>query len=188
MQNDIVQGSVQVKQLQSELHSVNEEMKELEIEYKTKKKIAKMLSDVDINTKKLQEACATGSRRLQDLEREWEKQSGPLLDAFQALEEGHAVRTATCETMMEEIHNYSKEMNAMTITLREKQEKKTLLIHKYESLPQSAIGRQTYVERIMDIIRQIRKQNVEIDKVFLRIQHDMSLLYRSLAISGMYKS
>ena len=66
--------------------------------------------------------------------------------------------------MVTEMKSRRGEMQKMGATIREREERFRALSEEYEKMPKN-INRGLYTYRIMDIIKQVRKQKAEIAKV-----------------------
>ena len=69
--------------------------------------------------------------------------------------------------MVDEIQTYCENIQLMEIEAENKATQKIALEEKCGNLPKN-LQRKTYVDRIMDIIKQIHKQKLEIDKVSVK--------------------
>ena len=66
--------------------------------------------------------------------------------------------------MVDEMKAKRSEMQTMSGTIREREERYRALAEEFERMPKN-VNRSMYTYRIMDIIKQVRKQKVEILKV-----------------------
>jgi hypothetical protein len=66
--------------------------------------------------------------------------------------------------MVDEMKNRRSEMQTMSGTIREREERYRALAEEFERMPKN-VDRSMYTYRIMDIIKQVRKQKIEILKV-----------------------
>jgi coiled-coil domain-containing protein 22 len=90
-----------------------------------------------------------------------------------------STRKARCRQFVAEMKTFRTEMKEMAATIREKMEALHVLDKTYASLPPN-INRNSYTNRIMDIIRQVHKQKQEIG----RIIEDIKSIQKQLNFSS----
>jgi hypothetical protein len=69
-----------------------------------------------------------------------------------------------CKKMVGEMKSKRTEMQEMGRVIHEREERYKILAEEYSKMPKN-VNRSLYTYRIMDIIKQIRKQKLEIQKV-----------------------
>ncbi len=161
----LAEGDVSsMRQLENQLAATLAKTDELEKAYLVQKKALEMLPDAQSNIAKLQDICGKSAERLVELGTEWESHRVPLVASLRKHKEGLSVRKETCRKMVEEMKSMREEMKGMASQVREKEERFELLKAEFQRMPKN-INRIQYTYRIMDIIKQIKKQNVEIEKI-----------------------
>ena len=152
------------KQLENNLQTQLRLKKELETEYKLKKKTLDLLPNAEANIEKLKAICDSSSKRLLELAGEWEKHRVPLIEAIRDIKQGMGRRKGECKWKVGEIKRMRDEMRTMAQSIREAEERHKLLLVELEKMPKN-INRAVYTYRILDIIKQVRKQKVEISRI-----------------------
>ncbi len=153
-----------IRQLESELERLQALGEAMEKEILIKKKTLELLPNATANIEKLQGICAASSARLQQLAQEWEVHRQPLIDKIRTVQNTSSDRRARCKAMMDEMQSCKAEMTDMIADLKEKQLRAAQLAEELSHLPKN-INRAIYTHRIMEIIGNIHKQNLEIDKI-----------------------
>jgi len=138
--------------------------KELEAEYKLKKKTLDLLPNAEANIEKLKSICDESGSRLLELATEWEKHRVPLIEAIRDIKQGMGRRKGECKWKVGEIKRMRDEMRSMAVSIREAEERHKLLLVELEKMPKN-INRAVYTYRILDIIKQIGKQKIEIGRI-----------------------
>jgi chromosome segregation ATPase len=172
------QGAAAIRHMESELGSILERTKELEDAYKVKKRTLDLLPEADENLRKLQEIAAASSQRLVALGAEWETHREPLVARYRRKKEQLRDRKDAARDKLDEIREMRAEMKELSSDLREKDELHRQVLAELERMPQS-INRQVYVRRIMDILRNLERQKVDIQKILedVRVvQRDINLV------------
>ena len=86
------------------------------------------------------------------------------MQQYRDLKDKLAGRVAASQQKLEKIKEFRKTMKALADEAREKNEYYQQLADEYERLPKD-VQRSQYTERIMEIVRNVKKQNLEIEKV-----------------------
>jgi coiled-coil domain-containing protein 22 len=152
------------KQLENELIVQLGLRKELEAEYKLKKKTLDLLPNANENMNKLKKICDESGLRLLELASEWEKHRVPLINALRDIKQGMSRRKLECKWKVSEIKRMREEMRSMANSIRTCEERHKQLLIELEKMPKN-INRAVYTYRILDIIKQIRKQKREIANI-----------------------
>ena len=152
------------RQLENDLQTQLGLKKDLETEYKLKKKTLDLLPNAEANIEKLKGICDTSSERLLELAGEWEKHRKPLVEAIRDIKQGMGRRKGECKWKVGEIKRMRNEMRSMAQSIREAEERHKLLLVELEKMPKN-INRAVYTYRILDIIKQVRKQKIEISRI-----------------------
>eukprot|EP00945_MAST-04E_sp_MAST-4E-sp1_P004252 g4252.t1 len=149
--------------------TLNGAIKIVEKDYKVKAQTLKLLPNAEENIKKLQGICAASSQRLKDFESEWEKVKKPLMAEYEVAKNSVLKRKEEGRWKVQEMRRMREEMRDMATAIREAEEKYKLLQAEFKKMPKS-INRAVYTYRIMDIIKQIRKQQGEVDRIVADIK------------------
>jgi hypothetical protein len=152
------------KALENQVQTQLRMKKELEAEYKLKKKTLDLLPNAEANIEKLKTICDESGSRLLELASEWEKHRVPLIEAIRDIKQGMGRRKGECKWKVGEIKRMRDEMRSMAVSIREAEERHKLLLVELEKMPKN-INRAVYTYRILDIIKQIGKQKVEIARI-----------------------
>lgn len=153
-----------VRQLEAEAATARTQTAPLERAVLVKRRTLEMLPDAANNTRMLQQICSQSAERLMRLAAEWEKHRRPLVDAIRAQREGLATRREQCRFKVQEMKRMRAEMQEMAARIREREETARTLSAEYAAMPKGK-NRAFYTMRIMDIIKQVRKQKAEIARV-----------------------
>ncbi|KAA0147184.1 hypothetical protein FNF29_07556 [Cafeteria roenbergensis] len=92
---------------------------------------------------------------------EWEAHRRPLVDAAAELRGSAARAEARAAELEEEAAALRGEMRSLADSVREREAEALALRRKEEALPKDAPSRREYVERILGIVKQSRKQEAE---------------------------
>lgn len=177
--SDLLQ--TQTRQLENELSKLVLTSRELEDAYLVKKRTLDLLPDAANNLVELQKLVATSSTRLVELGKEWENHRIPLVNKLRRARQLFAERKEEIGQKIEMIKRIREEMKEKANDLREKEKLSKVLTDELNSLPKS-INRQIYVKRIMDLMKNIDKQNAAIKAVLKdvkQVQKDINLTSES---------
>ena len=167
----------QSRQMESELSTVTNSSRELEDAYLVKKRTLDLLPDAANNLAELQKLVAASSERLMALASEWETHRAPLVSKLRRARLLLAERKAAMSSQILAIKRIRDEMKEKAGDLREKEKYAKLLAEELSQLPKS-INRQIYVKRIMDLMKNIDRQNASIKAVLAdikQVQKDINL-------------
>jgi len=165
-----------IKQLEGKLGEEQAKTRELEAAYKIKKRTYDLLDDPDKNIANLRAGIDESSRRMIELATQWEAKRVPLIEAYRSLRERKTNRLAESRRQLERIKEFREQLKELEGDVRSKNDFQQQLLDEYEKLPKD-VQRSQYTERIMEIVRNIQKQNVEISKVLLdtrQVQKEIS--------------
>ena len=154
----------ETKKYEDGLKGMEEKVTAAEKEYQVKNKTLQMLPNAEENMRKLREMCSQKEKKLKDLANQWEEWKGPKMKEYNAIMAELAKKKAEGRWKVAEMRRMREEMRGMAGTIREAEERYKLLSDEFEKMPKS-INRAVYTYRIMDIIKQIRKQKGEIERI-----------------------
>jgi coiled-coil domain-containing protein 22 len=164
-------------EVKSKLSELELEISSAEKEYKVRSQTLKMLPNAEENIKKLEGICAASRARLEKFAEEWEKVKTPLMKEYEEIKASVTRRKEEGRWKVGEMRRMREEMRTMAGSIREAEERYKLLSDEFEKMPKN-INRAVYTYRIMDIIKQIRKQQGEVD----RIVSDIRSVQRALNV------
>jgi hypothetical protein len=122
------------KQLENDLIDQMNLKKELEKEYKLKKKTLDLLPNAEANIEKLKKICDESSLRLVELAKEWEKHRVPLINALRDIKQGMGRRKLECKWKVSEIKRMRDEMRSMATNIRTAEERHKQLLIELEKM------------------------------------------------------
>ena len=154
----------EMKKLEEAITEEKQRKKQLEEEFTINKTAAIVLQDKEKNIKQLESMTEQAEQRLKTLKQEWEQHSTPLKEREAMLKE----KIKDQKNEYKDLVNVSKElreqMNELIHTIRSKEELISKKKQEYEEMPKES-DRASYVTRILDVVKNVEKQNEEISKV-----------------------
>eukprot|EP01094_Clydonella_sp_ATCC50884_P005386 TRINITY_DN1431_c0_g1_i1.p1 TRINITY_DN1431_c0_g1~~TRINITY_DN1431_c0_g1_i1.p1 ORF type:complete len:630 (-),score=263.53 TRINITY_DN1431_c0_g1_i1:167-2026(-) len=159
--------SSSIRQLEASLLTEESRYDELGEEYRIQKKIfVELLPDAESNIKLLQDISEESTTHLLELATQWEKHRVPLLQQIRELQDSRLNPDDESKTMIEEIKRMREEQKALAASIREQDEEYKEMLDQYKRLPKN-VNRAVYTSRILDIVKQVKKQKVDISKILL---------------------
>jgi hypothetical protein len=178
-----------IRQIEADSNTQELRKQELQRKYMVTKKTFDLLPDADNNIAKLREIADRSARRLVELATEWEKHRQPLIDEIRSLKLQLLNRKDESGGKIEEMKKMKLLMKDILDEIRKKNENLKELLEYYKSLPKD-INRAVYTRRILDIVKNVKKQKGEINKILIDIRNVMkeitlstSTLTRSYAVT-----
>eukprot|EP01044_Picomonas_judraskeda_P001045 COSAG03_NODE_55_length_16009_cov_5.220050_1_plen_639_part_00 len=159
----------QIRQLDENIKVATAASKQLEEEYLIKKRTLELLDNPAENMKKLQAICDKTAAKLLELAQEWEGHRKPLIEEYRKRKDVIARRKEEAKLKLGKVKEMRDETKGMLAELRAKEETAKALAAELEKLPRD-VKRSAYVNRILDIIRNVNKQRQEIDKILTDIR------------------
>lgn len=181
MQTVSEQKKSSVRQMEGELNDIQERISKLENDYKVKKRTRDLLPNADENLRKLHQIAEASAKRLLQLGEEWEKHRVPLVTKYRRKKQMLNDRKGEVGVKVDQIKRMRQEMKAKVVDLRQKDQLFKQLTEEYNKLPKS-INRQVYVRRIMDIVKNLERQKLDISKVLAdvrQIQKDINQISKT---------
>ena len=119
--------------------------------------------------KELGRTIASTAGSLMELAEEWETHRAPLLGQIREAERARRARREGAADKMREVRNLRGEMQGLVTELQERDERQGRLAKEVE---RAAGGqpRASYTDRILDIVRNLRKQQIEIERILAEIR------------------
>lgn len=124
----------------------------------------KLLPNAEENIAKLREISQASAKRLMELAAEWEQHRLPLIKALRQLKESHQNRAGGSADLITQIKGMRGQMKELTDAIQARDDRYKQLLEVYRQLPKN-INRSVYTSRILDIVKQVKKQKVDINKV-----------------------
>ncbi len=119
---------------------------------------------VEESEAELNKVLAVAKERMEQLQKEWEAAKAPLLQAIDAHAKAADEKRANAKIQLEEIEKWRSEGKETSALLRAKEHKQRQLLEEYESAPKN-VHRPSFVRRVNEIIKNIKKQEGEINKI-----------------------
>lgn len=92
----------------------------------------------------------------------------PLVDAYRRARAEAADAAAALRLLSDRREQVREEMRAVIAAAREREERVVQLQAELERLPKD-VRRELYTDRILEIIKQVKKQQIDIDKILIEI-------------------
>jgi len=162
-----------IKSMQSQLHQIEamlaqEESKTpaLEKEFRIKKTTYGLLPNAEKNIQQLQELSSQQSLKLIQLAQEWENHRIPLVNQVRVLRNQLANVKDEMKSKITKIKEIQTEIRSIAEEIRAKDEKYREMLEQYAAV-QGQVARTYYTDRILEIVKSVKKQKQEIDKVLI---------------------
>jgi hypothetical protein len=157
MELDIKKYLANRQQLAEVTQAQEDKNKELEDEYRIKKKAMELLPEADENIVKLEALVGTSSDRLVKLARKWEEHRQPLIDEYRDLKEAHTTQLEASGGLLDEIKMLREKMKQLADEAKMKDELYRRLVGEHERMTKDQ-SRSSYTKRIMELVGNIQKQ------------------------------
>eukprot|EP01088_Endostelium_zonatum_P019242 TRINITY_DN6551_c0_g1_i1.p1 TRINITY_DN6551_c0_g1~~TRINITY_DN6551_c0_g1_i1.p1 ORF type:complete len:621 (-),score=150.17 TRINITY_DN6551_c0_g1_i1:7-1869(-) len=168
-----------IRQLESGINAENQKQEELKKRYLNEKQAYDLLPDAEQNIKKLRSRSAANAQKLIDLANQWESVRVPLIEDLRQAREMIVNKKDDGRTKIEKIRDMMKQRREIIEEIDSKNDKYTALLNHYKTLP-SSVNRGFYTRRILDILKNVKRQKAEIDKVLI----DTRNLMKEIALNG----
>ncbi|EGC29584.1 hypothetical protein DICPUDRAFT_158810 [Dictyostelium purpureum] len=180
LQSQIDQISEQIQQYQREMQDFVSLMRQaesenieqdtqregLEKQYKIKKKTFALLDDAEGNMKELQGLCNQTSANLLEMSAEWEKVRRPIIEKYRSLKDKQMNQADEAKSKLDRIKEMRQLIKKLVQEVQQKEEQFQQLQEAYKNAPKDS-NRSIYTRRILETVKNIKKQKVDIDKVLL---------------------
>lgn len=164
--------------IEGDLTEEDQKTGELEKGFKVKKRTIDLLPNAQENMQKLQEMADGAAQKLVDLAQQWEEHRGPLLAKYRKQKAGLADKKQDVGTKVDLIKRMRAEMKEKAQDIKEKDAIYAQAAEELSKMPKG-VNRQVYVRRIMEIVKNLEKQKLEISKVLQdvhQVQKDINSL------------
>ncbi|KAJ6247343.1 jm1 protein [Anaeramoeba flamelloides] len=154
-------------QFTEEIETIRESEKEIEV----KKKVINFLPKSEENISKLRQLNNQTCSTLVDLAGDWEKFRADLIKKIRELKQNVGGKKEMWKVKIEKIKVMRNEMKDLVYTIKEKEGVYKQLIKEFKKLPKN-IHRANYTKRIIEIVKNVKKQKTGITKILSEI-HDL---------------
>jgi len=136
----------------------------LEEEYRVKKRTYDLLPNAEDNIQTLTEIVEKTSGRLVTLAAEWEKHRAPLLEELRNVQDLQDAAMGESRVKLEKIKSMREEIKRLIEEIKQRDERYKQLVEAYRAMKNTQ-NRAIYTRRILDIVRNVKKQNVDIARI-----------------------
>ena len=136
----------------------------LEEEYRVKKRTYDLLPNAEDNIETLTEIVEKTSARLVALAAEWEKRRAPLLDELRNVQDLQDAAMGESRVKLEQIRAMRDEIKRLIDEIKQRDERYKQLVEAYRAMKNTQ-NRAVYTRRILDIVRNVKKQKVDIARI-----------------------
>ncbi|KAK5580537.1 hypothetical protein RB653_000557 [Dictyostelium firmibasis] len=155
-----------MRQSESENLEQDQQREGLEKQYKIKKKTFSLLDDAEGNMKELQSLCNQTSSNLLEMSSEWEKVRKPIIEKYRSLKDKQNNQADETKSKLDRIKEMRVLIKKLVSEVQQKDEQFQQLQDQYKQAPKDS-NRSQYTRRILETVKNIKKQKVDIDKVLL---------------------
>lgn len=155
----------EMRQLRAQIQAEEEKWQELSKKHQQLKIVFDRLPDAKANIEKLKKLAADQSAKLTEYAAEWEKHRLPLVEEYRAIRDRMYDREAAAKAKLETIKGMRARIRELVDEVNKKDEQYKDLIDTYKTLPKDARG--NYTKRILEMVNNVKKQIVEINKVLV---------------------
>eukprot|EP00744_Colponema_vietnamica_P009282 GILI01013217.1.p1 GENE.GILI01013217.1~~GILI01013217.1.p1 ORF type:complete len:338 (+),score=134.91 GILI01013217.1:142-1014(+) len=142
----------------------------LQKDFKVKQKSAALLNSPDEAIAQLTALLNSSQERMDKLQEEWKQHKEPLEEVLKQRQQEAAKRKEEIKVTVEQIKAVRQQAKAVTSDIPLKEEKIRVLEIEKDKIPQGT-SRATFVKRIMEIVKNLKKQKIEIDKILEDIKN-----------------
>jgi len=169
LQNEIETWTSGLRQTEANIIATQRKKEGLEDEYRVKKRTCDLLPDAENNIRLLKQISQQSAQRLIELATEWEQHRLPLLNQIRELSHQISHANDDSKSNVEKIRALRATMREYVQDIQKKEERYKQLIDMYNRLPKE-INRSLYTQRILEIVKNVKKQKVDIEKILIDIK------------------
>eukprot|EP01101_Sappina_pedata_P006684 TRINITY_DN3398_c0_g1_i1.p1 TRINITY_DN3398_c0_g1~~TRINITY_DN3398_c0_g1_i1.p1 ORF type:complete len:646 (+),score=286.02 TRINITY_DN3398_c0_g1_i1:203-1939(+) len=158
--------SSSIKQMEAMLQIELNKTHTLSEELNIKEKTYGLLEDAEDNIYRLGEMSQMSANRLRDLAVEWEKHRMPLIKKYRAMKHAQKTKKDDTKELLAEIKKIREDMKEYSAELQKKDEKLKKAIEEHNALNKD-VTRSSSTSRILEIVNNVKKQKVDIDKILI---------------------
>jgi len=155
-----------VRQLEARLLEEDARRAGLEKVYRIRKPTLDMLPEADKNIAQLQAMSTAAAQKLLDLASEWEKHRVPLIEQYRVLKDSQLNKMDETKLKLEKVKEMRAKMKGLVEDIHLKEDHYKQLQDIYNALPKD-LTRAVYTRRILEIVKNVKKQKVDIDKILI---------------------
>lgn len=155
----------EMRQLRAQIQVEDEKLQELQRKHQQLKIVFDRLPDAKANIEKLKQLAQDQANKLAEYAAEWEKMRVPLVDEYRGIRDRMYDREAAAKAKLELIKGMRKRIRETIEEVNKKDDTYKDLIDTYKTLPKDARG--NYTKRILEMVNNVKKQIVEINKVLV---------------------
>eukprot|EP00762_Andalucia_godoyi_P002547 ANDGO_02829.mRNA.1 hypothetical protein len=137
--------------------------------HRNHKKICKLLEDKQGNSMLLRTEMKEIAQEIMAMATEWEVRRQEFVSMYEDMSKKLLDKSAKSRDYESDTARLRLESRSMASEIKEKEERAAALSVEWERMPKD-VDRSSYVRSIMDIVRNVKKQQKEIDKVLSDIQ------------------
>jgi DNA repair exonuclease SbcCD ATPase subunit len=165
VENRIQQYINEMRQLQALLRTEEEKYQELQKKHQQLKIVFDRLPDAKANIEKLKQLAEDQASKLAEYAEEWEKHRLPLVEEYRSIRDRMFVKETAAKAKLDLIKGMRARIREMVEEVHKKDESYKQLLDLYKTLPKDARG--NYTKRILEMVKNVKKQIVEINKVLV---------------------
>jgi hypothetical protein len=153
--------------------------------YKQHKKLCKLLEDKEGNSQILRSETKDTAKEIMSVAEEWEARRSRLIAQYEQLAAQLVYKSSSVTTLQQETLQLRASAKSLASEMKEKEDRITQLQNEWDSMPKD-VDRASYVRKIMDIVRNVKKQQKEVDKILADIttlQKDINTVSEALSRS-----
>lgn len=158
------------KKLKEDIATTNREKEPIEAECKVHRRILDVLAHRETAVPALKADANEKAAEILQMNEEWEARRNALLEELRRLRHLILSKKSSAERRMETVASIRDDSQRLTAELAERTEEATKLQEDVASLPTDVPDRATYVRRIIDVVRNVSKQQEEIEKVLADVR------------------
>ncbi|KAJ5071127.1 jm1 protein [Anaeramoeba ignava] len=156
---------------EKQLEEMNKTIEDLEKEYQVRKRIQDFLPNHEENIQILQQNIQSSQSKILNLAGQWEKHRLQLLEKYRNRKKLASSQNEMWKGRLEEIKELREDSKTLSQTIQQRNTFYTQLLTEFKKLPKKSY-RTNYTKQIFDIVKNVKKQKGDIDKVLLET-HDL---------------
>eukprot|EP01080_Neovahlkampfia_damariscottae_P002296 gene2296-2469_t len=166
IENTILKLNLNMKQMSEVLEKEKEKKINFEKSLKIIGTTQKLLENKDENIKKMKNITSSSGEHLIELAKEWEQHRVPLIQKIRKLKNDQKNLKDDYSKKLESVKKNRKLLEENVTDIKQKEDLLNKLKVDFQQLPKN-VERKNYVDRIMDINKNVDKQKLEINKILL---------------------
>jgi DNA repair ATPase RecN len=155
----------EMRQMRALIQAEDEKSVELQKKHQQLKIVFDRLPDAKENIEKLKQLAKDQANKLTEYAAEWEQHRLPLVEEYRGIRDRMYDREAAAKGKLDMIKGMRAKIRETFEEVNKKDETYKDLIDLYKTLPKDARG--NYTKRILEMVKNVKKQIVEINKVLV---------------------